>query len=139
MQWDPTKKFSTSTSTNKGGIHSKDNSIAAKVKIAALLKRIKVFETPSAPQLSQVNQIQTPTHFNSGTINHIMEEYNINLLPYSVYSDREGLAGFIQWTVSTYYLIQCTVSTCYLVQFTNSQIWASRDLQRLHYSQPRDL
>lgn len=49
MQWDSrTKKPSASTSMNKGGIQSIDNSIVAKPNIVALMRRTKTLKTPNA-------------------------------------------------------------------------------------------
>lgn len=75
MQWDKlAEKPSSSTSMNKGGIHGVNSFITVKAKIGSLMRRIKALETPSAPQMSQMNHLQTPTYFNCRTSNHVMEE-----------------------------------------------------------------
>lgn len=75
MQWDSsTKKSNVSISTNKDGIHSIDISIAIKAKIMTLMSKTETLETPSALQIGQLNQQQTPICFNCKTLNYVMEE-----------------------------------------------------------------
>lgn len=66
---------------NKGMIHSADSSITVEIKIMTLIRRIKTLKTPSAPHISQVNQLQTPTCFNCCTSNHVTEESPLLMNP----------------------------------------------------------
>jgi len=46
LQWEPTleKSWNTTPISSKGGLHSIESSIAAKAKIASLMRRLKVIE-----------------------------------------------------------------------------------------------
>lgn len=64
-----------------GRIYNIDSSIAANAKIAVVMRRIEVLETPSAPQVDQANQLHVPTCFNYRTQNHVMEDCPVLMNP----------------------------------------------------------
>ena len=68
-------KSLTITPTSRSDIHSIENSVVVKAKIAALMRRIealKVKRTP--PQLDHVNQISAPSCFNCYSPTHVLED-----------------------------------------------------------------
>ena len=68
MQWEgfnEKQPTTNSTTTSRSGIYSIENSIAAEVKMAALMRRIEVLESKGTPQqLEQVNHTSVPSCFN---------------------------------------------------------------------------
>lgn len=82
MQWNsPIEKANALTSTHKGGVHSIDCSTVVEAKIAVLIWRIEVLETPSILQVGQVNQLHSSTCFNCRILNHVIEKYLLLLNP----------------------------------------------------------
>lgn len=45
------------------------------------MRRIDALETSTVSQVSQVNQLYTPTCFNYGTLNHIVKECSLLMNP----------------------------------------------------------
>ena len=73
MQWETFTEKPISTPTNKNGMHTLENSIAAEAKMTVVMRRLDALEIKE-PDTNQVKQISSPTCNHCQASTHILEE-----------------------------------------------------------------